>query len=348
MEGTGGSARAPEGRADSPETVNPMKEEVRTMCKRALIVLFGICLMLSFALPLGAQEKYPARAIEYIVPWGPGGGADQLARKSGVLLEKTLNVPFPVINVPGATGGTGITKMLAAQADGQTIAIYIADSHAVLATGEAPWKITDIVPVARMILAPSFLFVAENSRFKTWADFEKEAKAKPKVLKVATLGFGSVDDITLTFLEGKGVKVIQVPYSKPSERYVSVLGGHVDALYEQAGDVQQYLTGKQIRPLIVFGSKRTEFYKDVPCSKELGYDIGLPQFRSIVVKAGTDPAKVKVLSDAFGKVAQTPEYKAFLKEQFSAEDSHMDAEGTARFIKAELETMKATWAAKPK
>jgi len=125
-----------------------------------------------------AQDKYPSRAIEYIVPWGPGGGADQLARKSGVLLEKILNVPLPVINVPGATGGTGITKMLAAPADGQSIAIYIADSHAVLATG-ATWKMSDIVPVARMILAPSFLFVAADSRFKSWADFEKRRRRTP-------------------------------------------------------------------------------------------------------------------------------------------------------------------------
>ncbi len=242
---------------------------------RKAIVLFAAVIFTSgllFAAVATAQDKYPSRAIEYIVPWGPGGGADQLARKSGVLLEKTLNVPFPVINVPGATGGTGITKMLAAPADGQSIAIYIADSHAVLATGEATWKMIDIMPVARMILAPSFLFVAADSRFKSWADFEKEAKANPGKLKVATLGFGSVDDITLTYLEGKGIKVVQVPYSKPSERYVSVLGGHVDALYEQAGDVQQYLTGKQIRPIIMFGAKRFEFFKDVPCSKELGYD----------------------------------------------------------------------------
>jgi tripartite-type tricarboxylate transporter receptor subunit TctC len=67
-----------------------------------------------------------------------------------------------------------------------------------------------------------------------------------------------------------------------------------------------------------------------------------------VVKGGTDAAKVKALSDAFGKAAATPEYKAFLKEQFSTEDSHMDAAATAKFIEAELATMKATWAAKPK
>ncbi|MEW6665294.1 MAG: tripartite tricarboxylate transporter substrate binding protein [Thermodesulfobacteriota bacterium] len=313
------------------------------MCKRAFIVLLGICLTLSFILPVGAQEKYPTRAIEYIVPWGPGGGADQLARKSGMLLEKILNVAFPVINVPGATGGTGITKLLAGAADGHAIAIYIADSHAVLATGQATWKMTDIVPVARMILAPSFLFVAEKSRFKTWADFEKEAKAKPGTLKVATLGFGSVDDITLAYLEGKGVKVVQVPYSKPSERYVSVMGGHVDALYEQAGDVRQYITGKQIKPIIVFGSQRYPAFKDVPCSKELGYEIGLPQFRSIVTKGGTDPKKVKILSDAFQKAAATPEYKAFLDEQFATADSYMNAQDAAKFIQSELDTMMKTY-----
>ncbi|PKN65239.1 MAG: tripartite tricarboxylate transporter substrate binding protein [Deltaproteobacteria bacterium HGW-Deltaproteobacteria-15] len=309
----------------------------------AAAVMFG-----SLIAPATAQDKYPARAIEYVVPWGPGGGADQLARKSGVLLEKILNVPFPVINVPGATGGTGITKLLAGAADGHAIAIYIADSHAVLATGQASWKMSDIVPVARMILAPSFLFVAENGRFKSWADFEKEAKAKPGTLKVGTLGFGSVDDITLTYLEGKGIKIVQVPYSKPSERYVSVLGGHVDALYEQAGDVRQYITGKQIRPIIVFGSERFAVFKDVPCSKELGYDIGLPQFRSIVAKGGTDPKRVKILSDAFQKAAATPEYKAFLEEQFSTPDSFMNAEGTAKFIQAELDTMKATYKPKAK
>jgi tripartite-type tricarboxylate transporter receptor subunit TctC len=321
-------------------------------CKRLLWcgALLGVSgLLVAFAGTFAmAQDKYPPRSIEYIVPWGPGGGADQLARKSGLLMEKELKVSFPVINVPGATGGTGIAKLLAAPADGQTIAVYIADSHAVLATSPASWKMADIMPVARLILGPSFLFVKEGGRFKSWGDFEKEAKAKPGTLKVGTLGFGSVDDITLTYLESKGVKVIQVPYSKPSERYVSVLGGHVDALYEQAGDVAQYITSKQIKPIIIFGAQRFPSFKDVPCSRELGYDVGLPQFRSIIVKAGTDPKKVKVLSDAFGKVAATPEYKAFLAEQHATEDSFMNHEECAKFTQAELETMNKTWGAKKK
>ncbi|MBI3069122.1 MAG: tripartite tricarboxylate transporter substrate binding protein, partial [Betaproteobacteria bacterium] len=68
-----------------------------------------------------AQEKYPTRPIEFIVPWGPGGGADQLARKIAPSLEKQLKVSLPVINVAGATGQTGLNKMLTSAADGYSV-----------------------------------------------------------------------------------------------------------------------------------------------------------------------------------------------------------------------------------
>ena len=310
--------------------------------------LLWALLGLACSIPALGADKYPSRAIEFIVPFGPGGGADQLARKAGKILEDILKVSIPVINVPGATGGTGMAKLMAAPADGYSMAVYIADTHALLATSRPQWTNDDIVPVARMISAPSYLFVKYDSRFKSWADFEKEAKAKPGSLKVATVGFGSVDDMALTFLEQKGIKLTQVPYPKPSERYVSVLGAHVDALYEQAGDVASFLQGKQIRPILIFGNKRDPEFKDVPSSKEVGFDIGLPQFRSVVVKAGTDPKIVKMLSEAFAKAAATPEYKAFLKEQLAAEDSFMDSATTVTFIKSELETMKKLVGDKPK
>lgn len=287
-----------------------------------------------------AQEKYPSRPVEFVVPWGPGGGADQLARLTGKLLEAEIKTSFPVVNVPGATGGTGMAKLMAAPADGYSMAVYIADSHALLAAPNARWSMSDIVPVAVMIKAPSFLFVAQDSRFKSWADFEREAKANPGKLKVATLGFGSVDDFTLSYLEAKGIKLTQVPYAKPSERYVSVLGGHVDALYEQAGDVAQFLKSNQMRPIIVFGKERYPAFKDVPSSQELGYDIALPQFRSIVVRAGTPPERIKALSAALSKVAASGEYKTFLQSQFASADSFMDVSQAPVFVQAQLDDMK--------
>ena len=308
--------------------------------RREILVGGTALAAMSVAGPVFAED-YPSRPIELVVPWGPGGGADQLARKIAQLGEPEIGKPMPVVNIPGGTGATGMAKILANPADGQTAAIYIADAHALLAGKSPRWTMEDITPVAVLIQAPSFIFVAQDSPHKTWDDFAKAAKEQPGALKVATLGFGSVDDFTLNFLGSKGVKVNQVPFSKPSERYVSILGGHADALYEQAGDVGSFLTGKQMRPLLVFGSERFASFPDIPCSKEAGFDIALPQFRSLIVRGGTPPERVKKLSDALQKVAATDGYKAFLKEQFAKEDSFIGSDGAGAFVAKQLDDMKA-------
>jgi tripartite-type tricarboxylate transporter receptor subunit TctC len=293
---------------------------------------------------VASAAGYPERPIELIVPWGPGGGADQLARLVSKQLEPMLGQGVPVINVPGGTGATGMAKLLAAPADGYSMAIYIADSHALLAGKTPRWQMSDITPVAVMMKVPSFIFVKEDSRFKTWADFANVAKSTPGKLKVATLGFGSVDDFSLTVLDKSGIKITQVPFSKPSERYVSILGDHADALYEQAGDVAQFLNGKQMRPILLFGEKRLDRFKDIPASYELGYKVALPQFRAIVVKAGTPPDVVKKLSDALAKVYASAEYKKFMDEQFCDPNSFEDASKAPAFINQQLDDMKKTMA----
>ena len=87
--------------------------------------------------PAAAQE-FPSRPIEFIVPWGPGGGADQVARKLAKLMEPKLKVSMPVVNVPGATGQTGLTKMLTAPADGYSISVFIGDTFALQAGTPLP------------------------------------------------------------------------------------------------------------------------------------------------------------------------------------------------------------------
>src|SRR5262245_13905145 len=254
---------------------------VRTVVGLGCRLLSSAVLLACLPAPTAAQERYPSRPIELIVPWGPGGGADQLARLVSKLLEPILGQGIPVLNVPGATGGTGMAKLLAAPADGYSMAIYIADSHALLCGKDARWKMGDITPAAVMIQGSSFVFVADNSPFKTWQDFETAARANPGKLKVATLGFGSVDDFSLNVIAKKGIKVNQVPFSKPSERYVSILGGHADALYEQAGDVGSFINGKQMRPIMIFGEKRYAHFKDIPSSSDMGFPVPLPDSRQI-------------------------------------------------------------------
>jgi tripartite-type tricarboxylate transporter receptor subunit TctC len=259
----------------------------------------------------------------------------------GKLAEPLLGQGIPVVNVPGGTGGTGMAKLLSAPADGYSAAIYIADSHALLVGKDPRWTMNDITPIAIMIQGPSFIFVPQDSRFKTWQDLENEARSNPGKLKIATLGFGSVDDFSISMIERtKGLKFIQVPFSKPSERYVSILGGHADALYEQAGDVASFIHNKQMRPLLTFGKERLPAFKDTPSSYEVGVPIALPQFRSIVVRAGTPPDRVKKLSDVLAKVAAMPEYTKFLQDQYAAHNSFIDASKATQFVDEQLKDMK--------
>jgi tripartite-type tricarboxylate transporter receptor subunit TctC len=300
--------------------------------------LFSVLALL--AGPAAAQEKYPSRPVEFIVPWGPGGGADQLARKMARMLEPELKVSLPVVNVPGATGGTGLTKMLSAPPDGYSISVYIADTHALLATGSPRWKADEYIPLGIMIRQPSALFVKHDSPFKTWSEVVKAAKASPGKLKVAILGFGSVDDMALKYMENKGIKFTGVPYAKPGERYTAILGGHADLLYEQPGDVRSFLDGKQMRPILIFNRERVlPEFADVTSSKEAGLEVYLPQFRSVVVRAGTDPQRVKALSDAVAKAAQDPEFYGFLKESLALRDSFIPAREAKRFLDGELAAM---------
>jgi tripartite-type tricarboxylate transporter receptor subunit TctC len=306
---------------------------------------FVAILVLAAGMVAEAQEKYPSRPIEFIVPWGPGGGADQLARKAGKLMEEDLKVSFPVVNSPGATGNTGMTKLLANPADGYSISILTWDTYALLATTNARWGLKDIIPVALMIKQPSSFLTAVNGPLKTWADVEREAKVRP--LKVAVTGFGSPDEITVNFFVARGLKFIPVPFANPSERYTAILGGHADVLYEQIGDVRSFVDSKQIQPVIVFADKRFSVFPDVPASKELGYDITLPQRRAVIMKAGTDPQKVKQISDALAKVAASPEYKAYLKEQYATDDSYFATEESLKIMEDELAQMKRMVAATP-
>ena len=312
---------------------------MHTSTDKLLRSLFACLALMLAAASASGQEKYPQRPIEFIVPWGPGGGADQLARKLGKLLEADLKTSFPVINVPGATGNTGMTKLMSGPADGYSMAILIGDTAATLVSGGARWKLADVVPLGIAIRQPSGLFVKQDSRFKTWNDVVAEAKTKPGTLKVAILGFGSADDMTMNFLAAKGIKTIAVPYASPGERYTSILGGHADLLFEQAGDIRSFLDGKQMRPLIFFGEERPEEFPDIPSSKEAGLEIYLPQFRSLVVKAGTDPQRVKLLAEAIARAAKTPEYAAFLKDSLARKDSFLPADEAQHFMAGEIDTM---------
>ena len=280
--------------------------------------------------PLGAaaQDKFPSRPIDFVVTWGAGGGADAMARQLGTLSQPLLGVPLPASNVPGASGNTGLAQILAGKPDGYTIATYIQDTLMTLPMGLARYRVDDLEWITRTQVADSFLFVRADGPFKTIQELLEHAKANPGKVRVGATGFGTVDDVTVRFLGKRGYPMVTVPYPKPGERYAATLGGHTEVLYEQAGDVLQYLKAGQLRPLVIFAERRHPAFPDVPASKELGFDITLPQFRGVVARKGTPPERVKALADAFQKAMESPEWKRFAAEWYFRSDSY---QGTADF-----------------
>lgn len=301
--------------------------------------IFGTLLLAAaIGSPAGAQEKFPSRPVDIIVPWGPSGGADQIARLVAKLLEEQIKVPFTVLNIPGATGNIGMGKLVNSRADGYTMAVLTADTYATLATATPPWALKDITPLAVMMKQPSGLFVAGNGTLKTWADVAKNAKSRP--LTVATSGVGSPDEIAVNYFKARGLKLTAVPYAKPGERYAAILGGHVDLLYSPVGNIKSYVDGGKMRPVLFLSGGRVEGYADTPTSKELGFDILLPQFRGFVVRSGTDPDRVRILQDALARVYEHPEYRKFLTYGNGSPDSFETGAKAISFMQGELDAMK--------
>ena len=131
-----------------------------------------------------------------------------------------------------------------------------------------------------------------------------------------------------------------MPFANPSERYASLIGGHTDLMYSPLGNVRGMVDNRQMRPVIVLSNQRVAEFKDVPTSKELGYDITLPQFRAIVVKAGTDPQRVKLISDALARVYADKEYAEFLRASIASPDSYVPAKDAAAFMQGEFDAVR--------
>lgn len=319
------------------------------MAYRSLPSLVGLVAQL-LLLSLGSiapatARAQPSDALEVIVPWGPGGGADQLGRVVARLLQNRTNAVVDVVNVPGKTGNLGMHKLLQAPSDGRSLIVLTAETFCLQAYHNPGWVPDDVIPLAIMMRQPSALFVASNSRFADWKAIENEARRKPKALRVAISGAGSPDFMLLQTLAAKGMHLVPVPYERPEQRYQAVLDGKADLLYEQPGDVKALTERRQLRPVLAVSAERMPFFKDTPTTAELGYGEGPAQFRAIAVKAGTDPARVKQLAETLNEIATASEFKAFLAEQLAIEASHIPAKMAPAFLRRELEAMRRTFAA---
>jgi tripartite-type tricarboxylate transporter receptor subunit TctC len=268
--------------------------------------------------PAFAQDGYPSRPIEMIVTFGPGGGADLMGRQMARLLEPELGVSIPVSNVAGASGNAGLTRLKTSAPDGYTLGTLISLTVASWASEIGDNAPEDFQVIAVVQSSPSFLFVSADSPHQSAEALFEHARANPGTLTVATSGYGTQDDVTLTLLGNAGVEMSNVPFEAPAERYASPIGGHTDAIYEEPGDVAQFVQSGQLVPVVVFDTERHAAFPDVPTSAELGIEIsGLDNFRTVAVPAGTPDEVVARLEEAVMTVTASEDWQAFCEQTFT-------------------------------
>ena len=313
---------------------------VRYVCGRRVVA----CAAMVAALFSTAQaQDYPTRPIEMVVTWGPGGGADQTGRMIGKLLEPALKVSIPVENVAGSSGVTGLNKLLGGNPEGYQVGLITADTLSLLAAPRAQrWSLNDLAMVAVLIKQPSGFFVQEGGAFKSWADVE--AKAKTTELKVGVTGLGTPDELAIEQLKKhRGLKLVAVPFAKPSERYASVLGGHADLVYEQAGDVRSFIENKQLRPVLFLANAKVEPFTDITITKDIGMNLVLDQYRALMAKAGTPPERLKLLREQTAKVGASPEFKKFLVDAWADPKSVIAGEPGTAYVADQIKILKSIW-----
>lgn len=277
-----------------------------------------------------AATEYPSRPIDFIVPWGTGGGADLLGRALAKEMEPILSVSLPVVNVPGGTGQTGLAKLSEGPVDGYMIEEVTSETLLLPVTSHPLFELAGFVPLGIIDQQNPGLLVGAASPFKDWNDLLNAARKQS--VSVAFDGFGSTGDLLLSYLNRHaGTHFNLVPYAQPGERIASVLGGENAVLFTQPGDVHSYVAGGQLRPLLLFADRPDPQFPAAPISKTFGYP-SLIHFRAVYVKAGTPPDITRILGAALDKAVRSSSYKSTLQDEGALPASVIDATQVSDFI----------------
>ena len=316
--------------------------------KKILIGLGATAVAVALALPTLAQISkpagYPTRPLTMIVPFGAGGGSDQLARAMANAMDKVADIKFQVVNKPGGGGTAAIPDFMLAPADGYTVMEHIDNAISAYAKGdirENPAR--DWVPLCMTQITFSQIYVRpDDRRFNDWDDVVAYAKANPNGLTMANLGrVGSMELVVMHQLQNAlGIQVRQVAFDKPAERYGALIGGQVDLLFEQPGDVRSFLDAGTMKPVLTFLDSRPDAFAAVPTHREVGADFdALTRFRGFYVKRGVPRDRLAFLQAACEAGFNEPGYADFNRSKFMhLIDSYRDTAGSIDLINGAVAT----------
>ena len=293
---------------------------------RSIPTAFALAATASFAAPAFAAWE-PAKPVEFVVPAGTGGGADQMARLiQGVVVKHNLmKQPLVVVNKSGGAGAEGFLDIKNAKGDPHKIVVTLSNLFTTpLATG-VPFNWRDMTPVSMMALDNFVLWVNAETPYKSAKEYvEAVKKAGPSKMKMGGTGSKQEDQIITAAIEkATGTKFIYVPFKGGGEVAVQLVGGHVQSTVNNPIEaVAQWRAGK-LRALCVFDDERmpfkakvtdTQSWNDIPTCKEAGVPTKYTMLRGIFMPPGVTPEQRAFYVDLLTKIAATPDWKEYMEK----------------------------------
>ena len=281
--------------------------------------------LLASAPAMAAWE--PTKPVEFIVPAGTGGGADQMARLlQGIIIKhKLMKEPMIVVNKSGGAGAEGFLDVKESKGNPHKIVITLSNLFTTpLATG-VPFNWRDMTPVAMLALDQFVLWTNAEAPYKTAGEFIAAVKAAgPSKMKMGGTGSKQEDQILTVGLEkATGTKFIYIPFKGGGDVAVQLVGKHIDASVNNPIEaVAQWRAGK-LKAQCVFDEVRmpyktkvtdTQSWYDIPTCKEAGVATNYVMLRGIFMPAGATPDQLKFYVDLFTKIRATPDWKDYMEK----------------------------------
>lgn len=260
--------------------------------------------------PLSAQEAYPARRLEIIVPFPAGGTADFLGRIIGQKLAEAWGQQVVVTNKPGAAGAVGAEAAAQAAPDGHTLLITSYTNRRMLFTPEAPVPdpARDLVPVALLTKPPLVLLAHPSLPAKSVRELVALARQK-NGLDYASIGAATPSHLAMElFSRAAGIKLTHVPYKGSSQALADLVAGHVPLMFDSVVSSSPHVKAGRLRALAVSSGTRLPALPEVPTISESGvpgFDVST--WAVLYVPAGTPADRVAKLHEAVTRILRQPD-----------------------------------------
>lgn len=323
------------------DTLRTLSRPSGATCQRFLLVLIGLCALTAM---LPAAAAYPERSIRMVVAYPPGGSGDFIGRTLADSMAKIMGQSVVVENIPGASGGIGTQRVIAAAPDGYTI--QMANMTEVmlnsLITPDLPYDVEKgLAPVAYIGSLPSMLIGRKTLAANTLPELLAQMRSSQKPVTAGTVGAGTPQHLALELIRAKaGVPMLPVHYKGGGPALTDLIGGHVDIAMVTIITALPHIKANSFKAFAVTSGSRSPLTPDVPAVSEVqglsGFDIA--SWFGVYAPAQTPAPILKQLQEAVLKVLNDREVRGKLEQQ-GLSVTPADAQTLARKRRDDLQTL---------